>query len=123
MMVGTVNHSLEPIVPLRVFDSGSQAHDVPVLVDSGFTHFLTLPPDLITALGLTAVGNDRLRRADGTVMLLKTFLASIEWDGLRITILVHELDGTPLIGTNLLLGRRLLVEFWDGGIVEIERRP
>src|SRR5207302_3254527 len=53
MMTGIVNADLEPLLRLTVQDAGGQPHDVEAVIDTGFNGFLTLPPALIAALGLT----------------------------------------------------------------------
>ena len=123
MIRGTVNGRLEPIVPLRLCDSVGQFHEVAALIDTGFTHFLTLPPDVIALLGLSPQGQDLFVTSDGRVAAVETFLVAMEWDNQQVTVTAIQIEGTPLLGARLLLGHQLRVNVWDGGTVEIEKRP
>ena len=52
MITGTVNADREPVVRIRVRDRNGRNHEFAAIVDTGFTGSLTLPLNVITALGL-----------------------------------------------------------------------
>ncbi len=90
------------------------------VVDTGFEGALTLPSSVITALGLpfiqemtTYLANHETERAD-------VYLARIVWDGFEQHTLVLAMGKRPLLGTALLNGKRLCVDFADGGLVIID---
>ncbi len=121
MISGSVNADREPVVSIRVHDISGATYDLAAIVDTGFTGWLTLPPDLIAALGLPWKELGEAILADGSQVLFNVYEAAIEWDGSVITISIDESDSEPLIGMALMDGFRILIEDLDGGLVEIER--
>jgi clan AA aspartic protease len=93
------------------------------MLDTGFNGYLTLPTALIAALGLPLVGNRQATLADGSVVALDVYRAEVVWDGEIREVLVLAAEGGVLVGTALLYGSRVTVEFLDGGPVLIERLP
>jgi predicted aspartyl protease len=58
---------LEAVVRLRVRGPAGVEADVDAVVDTGFTSALTLPPAVVTALGLVRQSGGSALLADGTV--------------------------------------------------------
>src|SRR5262249_55012964 len=94
---------------------------IDAVVDTGYTAWLTLPPDLIVALGLQWRSVDRATLADGSVWLFDVFEAKAIWDGRVRKILVDEADADPLIGMRLLRGFELKIQVRSRGKVTIKR--
>jgi predicted aspartyl protease len=59
---------------------------------------------------------------DGTVRMVQLYTASVVFAGQTRRVFV-EAPTTPLLGTELLQGFSLRVDFWEGGSVEIRERP
>lgn len=53
MITGVVNVNREAVIRLVVAGPSGQQQEIEAIVDTGFTGFLTLPPALIAALGLS----------------------------------------------------------------------
>ncbi len=53
MITGVVNTDYEAVISLQVQGPSGQEREVNAVIDTGFNGFLTLPPILVTALGLT----------------------------------------------------------------------
>lgn len=123
MIRGTVNASREAVVPLRMRGSGGSELDVEATIDTGYNGFLTLPPDVVMALNLTNPSEIEVVLGDGTVRHSNTYDAEIEWDGVWRAVLVTEVDTDPLLGTKLLAGHELFVEFVPGGVVDVTAIP
>ena len=123
MVNGTVNAVLEGIVSFPIQDVQGQWHDVAAVVDSAFTRWLTLPPALIRALGLTGVATIQLALADGTITTFDVYEATLIWDGRYETIEVDASAVFPLLGMRLLAGYQLRMNVVVGGAVEIEPLP
>lgn len=121
MIAGTVNVNREPIVRLTLYDTNGRDHEFDVLVDTGFTAWLTLPPDIIGALGLSWREWSAATLADGSRIVFDVYNATILWDGQVIHIPVDEADAHPLVGMALLDGYRIIIEDVDAGRVVIER--
>lgn len=120
MITGTVSADYEPLIQLILQDANGQEHEREAVVDTGFTGWLTLPPDVIAAMGFTWREWGAAILADGSQITFNVYNALLVWDGQRITIPVDEVDAEPLIGMRLMRGYRLLVEDVDGGLVQIE---
>lgn len=122
MITGTVR-GREPIIPLRVSDSGPTSQQVEAAIDTGYNGFLTLSESLITALQLTFAGHRRGTLADGTVARLEVYLGTVNWHGQPKDVLVAQTVGIPLAGMSLLDGSRVTIDAVDGGDVTIETLP
>ena len=83
---------------------------------------MTLPPDLIAALNLSYEAPTLAMLADGSVLQLQYYRASVWWDVQRRSIPVLQTNGGPLIGMSMLYGYRLIIDAVDGGNVMIEYR-
>lgn len=112
----------EPAVSLHV-QGPTRTREIEAVIDTGFDGELTLPPDLITSLGLPQMTQEEVVLGDGTVRTVQMYAASVVFVEQARRILVGEAETTPLIGTDLLRGFLLLIEFWDGGQVEIWESP
>ncbi len=121
MIIGTVNADREPVIRIRVRDINGQEHEREAVLDTGFTGWLTLPPDFITALGLPWKELGTAILADGSQIFFDVYDAAVVWDGMAIAISVDESDSEPLVGMGLMYGYRILIEDVDGGLVQLEQ--
>jgi clan AA aspartic protease len=96
---------------------------VDTVIDTGFSGFLTLPSDIISALGLKWEGRDVATLEDGTSCAFEIYLAVVIWDGQYREIYVNESETFPLIGMRLLRGYDLRIQTIEGGTVAIEALP
>jgi predicted aspartyl protease len=81
---------------------------------------------LISLLQLPFLGHRRAALADGSIVRLDVFLATVFWHGKLQTIAVTQAEGTPLVGMALLQGSRLTIDVIDGGDVmadELSQTP
>jgi predicted aspartyl protease len=69
MIFGNVNEQREAIVQLAVFGENQQRQGIKAIIDTGYTGFLTLPPTLITTLGLTWYMQQEGILGDGTLCM------------------------------------------------------
>ena len=74
------------------------------MIDSGYSGALTLPPALISILGLRWQSTQRATLADGSTCVFQVYVGKVVWDGKVHRILVDEADADPLIGMRLLRG-------------------
>jgi clan AA aspartic protease len=81
MITGTVNADYEAVIRLRVQGSTGHVYEVDVIIDTGFNGFLTLPPALVTTLGLTRRSRGRAQLADGSEALFDIYGVTVLWDG------------------------------------------
>jgi clan AA aspartic protease len=90
------------------------------VVDTGFNGYLTLPPQAIAVMNLPLESTLVATLADGSESEMPIHLAKIRWDDLEEVVTVLATGTKPLLGTALLQGFRLIVEFADEGMVKVE---
>ena len=100
--------------------AGQPDFQVECVVDTGFEGALTLPPAAVAALGLPYLTDLIANLADNTAIRTDVHVATIVWNGMERDVAVLVLGGRPLVGTALLDGLHLEIDFTDGGGVVIE---
>src|SRR5437763_17133692 len=100
MIVGIVQ-AREPRIRLTIGGFRGRQQEIEAIVDCGYTGWLTLPANVIAALGLRWRGFGRGTLADGSVSLFDIYQAKIGWDGRVRPIFVDEFDAAPLVGMAL----------------------
>ncbi len=120
MIQGVVNDSYEAVIPLTVQGPSGQAREVEAVIDTGFTGFLTLSPDVITESGLPFLGIGRATLADGSEATFSVYRVTVIWDGEPRQIRADAADTTPLVGMRLLDRHDLSIQVRDGGRVAIQ---
>lgn len=94
------------------------------IIDTGFNGYLQLPIADIGRLGLTSTGTVNTQLADGQVVRARTYPATVMWLETPTVVNVIESErGIPLIGTNLLWGSSMTIEWEFGGLVTIAPLP
>jgi clan AA aspartic protease len=93
------------------------------VIDTGFDDSLTLSPSIIASLGLPFAAPAQARLADGSVVRMSYYRATVIWNGQLRPILALEAGGDPLVGMSLLYGSRVTLDIVDGGPVTIEDLP
>lgn len=111
----------EAVLPLRVLGGAdNRAEEVDIVVDTGFTGSLCLPPGLVDSLSLPLVGRGGAVLADGRAVETRVHRARVIWHDLERVVRVLATEGGPLAGMALLRGSRLTVDAAPGGVVRIE---
>ncbi len=123
MIIGIVNANREATIRLEVIGPPGRPQDIEAVIDTGFTGFLTLPPALVTALGLSWLCRQPGILADGRVEYFDVYIATVIWDGQPRTIEVEVADTEPLVGMSLLDRHSLRIDVLSGGVVTIAALP
>ena len=118
-MTGAVR-GRRPLLPVAFRFPGRPESNVEFVVDTGFTHFLALPPSEVTALGLPYLYHGPAILTDGTSRDVAVHVATIIWDGVERSVPVLALGRRTLLGTALLDGHEFFVRFAEGSTVTIE---
>jgi len=113
---------LEAWVEISIRNDAGEFRGVEAVVDSGFTGWLALPFSAISYLNLYPSGTRFGILADGREEESGYCEAVVIWHDHPMDIWVDIMGNTPLIGTDLLSGSRLIIDWWDGGDVIIEER-
>jgi clan AA aspartic protease len=90
------------------------------VIDTGFTGELTLPPAAVQRLELPRVRQITASLADDSTIFVNVHVATIIWDGDERAVEVLATGARPLLGTLLLDGYELIVQFAEGGAVTVE---
>jgi clan AA aspartic protease len=122
MMNGHVAN-LHALMPVLLRLSGQPDLTIEFVVDTGFTGFLTPPAPAVAALGLPFLEDTPANLANDQVGSLAVHVATIVGNGTEQIVRVVATGRRPLLGTALLDGSYLGVDFTDGGAVTISPRP
>ncbi len=112
---------LHALVSIPFRDPGQPDVAFEFVIDTGFAGFLTLPPAAVSALNLPLVRAIPANLADDSSILVFVHAATIVWNGEERDVEVMALGRRPLLGTLLLDGHDLGIQFADGGLVTIDR--
>ena len=111
---------LYAIAQVAIESAGKDPKVVPTLVDTGFTEWLSLPPELIGELGLKLLDNEQLNFANAAAASVDVYEAVVFWCGQWHEIRIHELPNHPLLGMEMLRSGKLELFAQDGGEVMVE---
>ncbi len=121
MITGIVNADFEPIISISICDSNGKIYTEDAIVDTGFNGWLSLSPDLIAQLNLRWKRRGRAILGDGSECVFNIYEAVVIWDEVNLTIPIDEADSEPLVGMSLMENYQLMVQVFEGGIVELRK--
>jgi len=118
---GRVDESLRALIDLGVRRTESESPSVvTVWIDTAFNGFLVFPQEMIAKLGLQQEAATEAVLADGSRVTLESFACFVEWFGEVTRAQVVGNNGKlPLLGTELLAKRKLLIDY-AAGVVSID---
>lgn len=122
MIEGTVVLGREGIIRLRLHGPNHTTNEVDAVVDSGFTSFLALRPEMIAALELSRKNVESFILGDGSLVDLPTYWVELDWDGAVRKVPVQSVKDTPLVGMEMMKDYHLSMEIWDGGRLRLTPR-
>ena len=122
MIEGVVNIAYEAIVTIHLQDPEGRTRDIEAVVDTGYSGFLTLPPELVDDLGLRFAYMGQALLANDAEVDFDVHYATVLWDGQPRNIEADATGSTPLVGMLLLDGHSLSIEVERGGRVVIEAK-
>jgi len=111
---------LEAWVVVSVRDTYGELQECDVIVDTGFTGWLTLPEAFIRRLGLVRLGYRYNIIASGNTESFAFYRTSVLWHGRPRAIEIFESIDQPLLGMELLEGSDVVLDASEGGEVIIE---
>lgn len=120
MITGVVDLARrEARVHLIVRGGEGRASEVEVILDTGFTEYLSLPQTTIESLRLPFVRTEETFLSDGSTVACGLYEGSVVWDQQERTVEVQASEGDPLLGMSLLLDHLVTLPVVDGGLVTI----
>ncbi len=120
MIFGTVTELLDAIIALSVRSDDGRSQQLEVVVDTGFSGELTLPPSLVELMGLPWLCRQQGVLADGQLHTFDVYEATVVWGGEERSVEVESADIEPLVGMSLLAGSQLTIEVRPHGVVKIQ---
>ena len=110
---GHVDDQLRALIRVPVGSTRQGARrEIVAWVDTAFNGGLTIPRPLIVGLGLTRESSIEAILADGRTVALETYGCYFDWFGNTYHTQVIASDSAlPLLGTQLLSGRRLVIDY------------
>lgn len=111
--------ALSAEVALIVLPPLGAPQELVFLIDTGFLGALALPEPTIEALGLPVLGQTEATLADGSVRVSVVYEARLSWSESVLRVAALAMGDRPLLGTALLEGMHLGVDFTEGGVVTI----
>jgi clan AA aspartic protease len=119
MMTGVVTAGREAIVRVRLRSLQGQEVAIDTVLDTGFTEALSLPQTWMDTLALPLIELDEMTLADGSVIQVEVYEGRVIWDGQEHPIVIHCVEGSPLLGMSLLYDYLLTIQVVAGGSVTI----
>lgn len=119
-LIGTVEPDGRPTVGIRV---EGRAQPLVSIVDTGFNGKIWVPSSVAEGPGFEPLGSEYVTLADGSVIEVVVATTTIDWFGRweEVAVIAGGM-GEPLIGTAMLVGCRLEVDFAVGS-VRVTRAP
>ena len=112
-MNGIVDESRRALLDVFVAaNKDAMTEPLRVWIDTAFNGCLAIPRPQIERLGLKQASTTRAILADGQLVDLETFTCYLDWFGRVYRTQVVANDGEfPLLGTMLLAGRELTINY------------
>ena len=120
MIRGSLSERLEPLVVLEISNGDGHYHPVEALLDTGFSEYLTLPPDEVSRLGLKHARYTSMVLADGQEIQASIHMGAVKWFGRAREVEIIAADSPPLLGMSLLAGCKITIRAHPGGELLIE---
>ncbi len=95
--------------------------EIGCVIDTGFEGALTLPAIVVEKLQLPHVARINVNLANDENFITSVHRATIIWDDAELDVPVLAMGRRPTVGTLLLATYNLNIDFYDGGIVSIDR--
>lgn len=119
MTIGHVQGN-KPFIPVTFLLTEQPPFAIECVVDTGFAGYLTLPEQAVEALKLPFLQTIPSRLADGSRVMLDSYLTTIRWAGQQRPVEVIATGLQPLVGRALLQGFLVSIDFRDGGDITLE---
>lgn len=123
MITGLVTGMPQALVRLRLRGPQGVEAELEAVVDTGFSEEFAVSRTWVEALKLPYQEDHEIILADGSVIPVTLHQGVVLWDGQERDVVVHCLEGEPLIGMSLLDGHLLSMQVVDGGAVTIVPLP
>jgi len=118
-MEGTVSPELELTVRLTLVGVNNREEEIDAQIDTGFNGDLSLPKLLLDSLRWPYKHEQGVELGDASKTTVKIYREIVLWNHNPRLVSVVAAESTPFIGTAMLSGNELKVEFKRGGKISI----
>jgi clan AA aspartic protease len=118
MIVGCMNARREATISITIIGPGGQC-EVTAVIDTGYNGTLTLPQAMIVQAGLEVDATKKVTLGDRSERWLQFYRADERWHDTTRAISVLMVKGDALLGSALLDGSELCIQFKTNGPVTI----
>src|SRR5262245_630957 len=115
MILGHVNQDFVPVIELLCIGTNQLEAVLNLEIDTGFNGGLTLTIGVINSLGWPFRRLEVTTLGDGSKQLLPTYRGLVIWNGELKFTQVSSSHSQCLLGTELMKGHRLTIDFQNGG--------
>lgn len=116
MLRGQVNQRGEPVVAIML-QLKEELREFPAVVDTGFNGYLSVPRSILVESGWEFLGFEDYELASGQIVREWVYWGTILFDRELMEAYVVATDSEDiLIGTGLLRGKRLVIDFRTGEV-------
>ena len=121
MTNGSISLTQQATLPIPLLNNNSgQFVAFNFIIDTGFTGDLQLPAADIVRLNLPLVDKLDSQLADGRIVQAEVHAGTVLWFGNQETVnVISAAENIPLVGTKLLWGSAMSVEWEFGGRVTV----
>ncbi len=119
MIVGKVNAKRDAVISITVQGQQNRQIEVEAVIDAGYNGFLILPAAMVQSLSLQYLARTQSMLANGKMEDFDVYAATILWDEQERLIEVDVTGAESLVGTALLDGYELRIQFQPEGNVNI----
>ncbi len=123
MIQGAVDADRKAVVQLQLRAADRRIIDIDVVIDTGFTGYLTLPAAKIAELGLVFYEASTFIMGDNSEVEFCVFTGAVALRGQDKPIYAIESESEPLLGMSLMEGFRLLIDVVELGPVILDDIP
>ncbi len=109
MLTATVDENLSIWLYVKFIGDNGIEMDIPLLFDTGFSEWISLPRSFLDALGFSESTSQDVTLGDGQQIETPIHKGRILWEGQEREAPIHNLDGDPLLGMQQLEGYRITI--------------
>jgi clan AA aspartic protease len=123
VIIGRVTNARRALIPLRLISQTGEQHTIDLILDTGFTGHLALPPNHIRKLGLVLTGERTVNLAAGNPIRVSVGRVGLIWRDREMDVPLLQSGTQPLLGMALLWGNRITIDAIEDGAVSIVPMP
>ena len=110
---------IAPALPVKFLSTADPDLTVEFILDTGFTGFLASPIEIVEKLNFPFLHKIPAQLADGSFIEVAVHVGNILWLDAELEVRILATGERPLLGTALLDGCEMIVQFREEGSVAL----